>query len=687
MGECLSRRFSGLFTDLYELTMAAGYIQNRFDACATFELFARHLPAHRNYFVAGGLAHALDFLENIRFPSEEISYLRALPQFRHVHSEFFDYLSRFSFTGDVWALPEGTIFFPREPVLRVTAPIAEAQVVETSLLSIVHLQTLIASKAARVTTAAASRPVIEFGSRRAHGIEAGVLAARAAFIGGCEGTSNTYAGLRFGIPVYGTQAHSWIMAYADEATAFSNLLDVFPEHSTLLVDTYDVHAAIEKIIALGRKPRAIRLDSGDICAASRWVRQRLDHAGWTDVQIFVSGDLDEKRIEALLRSGGYIDSFGVGTALSTSADAPSIGVIYKLVELEIGRDVRSTAKLSQDKNTYPGRKQVFRFSDEQGTFSSDVIGLDEESFPAGQPLLVPAMFQGRRLDAFAKDPAASAYSARQRFFAGRARLPTRLLALHDADPPFDVQYSARLEELCQHVRQTIARTAGTTLQTGVFTAWPPKIIFWGVDLQADFMLPGGKLYVAGAEKIIPQINRLVEACRQGRVFLISSADAHKPDDPELREWPAHCLKGTAGTELVPEARVLRRLVIPNQQGFVLPERLSAYQQVILENNSLDVFDNPNTEILLDRVSRAGSTAFDSDLEFIIFGVATEYCVHQTAVGLLRRGYRVTLVTDAIQSFDPEKGQQILDDLYSRGVRLLTSDQALALVAVPLPSVA
>src|SRR5690349_21877111 len=328
--------FSGLLTDLYELTMAAGYVQNRFQARATFELFVRSLPRRRNYLVAAGLEQALDFLENVRFSSEDISYLRGLPFFRHVHSDFFDYLAQFEFAGDVWALPEGTIFFPGEPLVRVTAPIPGAQLVETSILSILHFQTLIASKASRVTTAAAGCPVVEFGSRRAHGMEAGVLAARAAFIGGCEGTSNTYAGRRFGIPVYGTQAHSWIMAHDDEAEAFRDFLDVFPEQSTLLVDTYDVHAAIEKIIALGRKPSGVRLDSGDVLADSQWVRQRLDSAGWDDVKIFASGELDEERIETLLGSAARIDAFGVGTALSTSSVSPIIDRIDTSLQAALG---------------------------------------------------------------------------------------------------------------------------------------------------------------------------------------------------------------------------------------------------------------------------------------------------------------------------------------------------------------
>ena len=449
-----SNLFSGLLTDLYELTMAAGYVQNRFDVRATFELFVRHLPLNRNYLVAAGLEQSLDFLENVHFPAEEIAFVRGLPIFRHVQPGFFDFLERFDFSGDVWALPEGTVFFPGEPLLRVTAPIAEAQLVETSLLSILHLQTLIASKAARVTAAAAGRSVVEFGSRRAHGTEAAVFAARAAYIAGCAGTSNTFAGHFFGIPVYGTQAHSWIMAHGDEAEAFSNFLDVFPEQSTLLVDTYDVRKAIDKIIMLGRKPGGIRLDSGDVLADSLWTRRRLDQVGWKDVQIFVSGDLDEHRIENLLCSGAPIDAFGVGTALSTSADAPYVGVIYKLVEVELDHRIRSTAKFSADKKTYPGRKQVFRLATAETTYCSDIIGLEDETFGSAEPLLVPVMSRGQRLETARQDPASAVRMAQARFLAEKARLPNGLLTLGIADPPYPVSYSARLEELCEQARQS-----------------------------------------------------------------------------------------------------------------------------------------------------------------------------------------------------------------------------------------
>lgn len=453
-------RFSGLLTDLYELTMAAGYVEKRFDATATFELFVRQLPPGRNYLVAAGLAQALDFVEGFRFSPEDVAYLRSLPIFHKVHSSFFDFLTGVRFQGSIWALPEGTIFFPGEPVLRVTAPIAVGQLLETGLLSILHFQTLIASKAARVTAAAGARPVVEFGSRRAHGIDAGVLAARAAFIAGCAGTSNTYAGRHFGIPVYGTQAHSWIMAHEDEAKAFSDFLDIFPEQSVLLVDTYDVRGAVEKIIACGRRPSAIRLDSGDVVADSIWARKRLDQAGWNDVRIFVSGDLDEHKIEDLARAGAPIDAFGVGTALSTSSDTPHIGVIYKLVEILQNHRTRFTAKFTTDKKTYPGRKQVFRFIGADGKYSRDMIGLHDEIFPGAEPLLIEVMRNGERTAAVS-DSKQVLTTAQTRFAACRSRLPAHLLANASAEPPYHVECTPRLEKLSQQTFRQLQKSAKT----------------------------------------------------------------------------------------------------------------------------------------------------------------------------------------------------------------------------------
>jgi nicotinate phosphoribosyltransferase len=443
---------SGLLADLYELTMAAGYLETHFEARATFELFVRSLPPRRNFLVAAGLEQALEFLETVRFGSEDIAYLRRHPAFARISASFFDYLAAFRFSGDVWALPEGTICFPGEPLLRITAPIAEAQIMETALLATISFQTMIASKAARVARAAAGRPVVEFGTRRAHGLESGVLAARAAYIGGCLGTSNVRAGELFGIPTYGTQAHSWIMAHDREEEAFARFMDIFPHHSVLLLDTYDVRGALEKVIAIGRKPRGVRLDSGDLAADSVWVRQRLDETGWGDVEIFISGDLDEEKISALLDAEARVDTFGVGTSLSTSSDAPSLSVLYKLVEVERGGEKREAAKFSEAKVTYPGRKQVFRKSDSRGDYTDDVIALEEERV-SGEPLLVPVMRAGKRLGAI--EPLAV---AQKRCQTQIERLPAAIRALAVSDRAYPVRHSARLEVLLQQVRDRIARS-------------------------------------------------------------------------------------------------------------------------------------------------------------------------------------------------------------------------------------
>jgi len=443
------REHSGLLTDLYELTMAAGYFQTRFDGSATFELFVRHLPPHRNYLVAAGLEQALQYLENVRFSPEEIGYIRHHRSFRHIQKEFFDYLGQFHFTGDVWAMPEGTLVFPGEPLMRVTAPIIEAQIMETYLLATLSYQTMIASKAARIATAAQGRQVVDFSARRAHGGPASLLSARAAEIGGCQGTSNTLAGERFGIETYGTQAHSWVMAYEDEAEAFRRFLDAFPEGSVLLVDTYDVRNAVKTILDIGRKPAGIRLDSGDLTADSLWARRVLDRNGWQDVRIFASGDLDEYKIAEILDGGAAIDAFGVGTALGTPGDAPHLNLIYKLTEVERGGQVREAAKFTHAKATYPGRKQVFRYVNTRGEFRADKIGLEDESAEGGEVLLAQFMRGGRRI--LASEPI---HRLRDRCLQNLDRLPERYRQIH-RNAVYPVRYSKRLTAMRDEVRQRI----------------------------------------------------------------------------------------------------------------------------------------------------------------------------------------------------------------------------------------
>jgi nicotinate phosphoribosyltransferase len=446
------REYSGLLTDLYELTMAAGYLQTRFDAQATFELFVRNLPPERSYLVAAGLEQALEFLENVSFTPEEISFLRRHPVFRNIRDDFFDYLGKFRFTGDVWALPEGTLVFAGEPLLRVTAPIIEGQIMETYLLATLSYQTLIASKAARVVLAAQGRQVVEFGARRGHGPVSSIWAARASAIGGCIGTSNVLAGQLFGMDTYGTQAHSWVMAHENEADAFRNFLDAFPRGAVLLLDTYNVRNAVKTIIAMGRKPGGVRLDSGDLIKDSRWVRRELDRAGWNDVRIFASGDLDETKIAHLLKAGAAIDSFGVGTALATPSDAPHLNLVYKLVEVERGGKTQEAAKFSQAKVTYPGRKQVLRHLNRAGDFDYDLIALEAEPANGGQPLLVEFMRGGRRTRRveFVSE-------LRARTFVGLERLPKKYRQI-DRSAEYPVRHSKQLKVMLENVRRRIRRS-------------------------------------------------------------------------------------------------------------------------------------------------------------------------------------------------------------------------------------
>jgi nicotinate phosphoribosyltransferase len=394
---------TGLLTDLYELTMAAGYYEAGKSALTgIFELSIRRLPRHRDYVLVAGLQQALEYLLNVRFGGEEIDYLRSLPQFQLVGAGFFERLREFRFAGDVWAAPEGAVLFAGEPLLRVHAPLMEAQIPETYLLSTLTFQTLIATKAARIVQAAEGRGVVEFGTRRAHTPEAGVLGARAAYIGGCIGTSNTLAGFRFGVPVMGTCAHSWVMSFPSEQEAFRKLQEVLGPHTTQLVDSYDPAEGTRRAAALGRPLWGIRLDSGDFLALSKQARAILDAAGLQDSKIMASGDLDEGRIAGLVAAGAPIDAFGVGTELATSGDAPSMGAIYKLVEID-GRD---TAKWSQDKISMPGAKQLFRFPDR------DVLALAEESCPPGaQALLRPVVLKGQLVEAAPGLEAIRAYAA------------------------------------------------------------------------------------------------------------------------------------------------------------------------------------------------------------------------------------------------------------------------------------
>jgi nicotinate phosphoribosyltransferase len=434
---------NALLTDLYELTMAAGYFEaGKTAERAVFELSIRRLPPHRNLVLAAGLPQVVDYLLNLAFTADEIAYLRALPQFQYVSPAFFEYLRDFRFTGDLFAVPEGTPLFAGEPMLTLRAPLVEAQIPETYLLSALSFQSLIATKAARCAEVSGGRAVVEFGTRRAHTPEAGVLGARAAYIGGCAGTSNTLAGFRYGIPVMGTAAHSWVMSFCGETESFRQLQRVLGESAVQLIDTYDPLEGARRAAQAGGSFWGVRLDSGDFLTLSRQVRAILDEAGHPGAKIMVSGDLDEYRIRELLAAGAPIDSFGVGTQLATSADAPTLSAIYKLVELEICGIQRFTAKFSDDKPSFPGSKQVFRDT------ARDVIARSGEC-GRGEALLRPVILGGRLVE-----PLPSLDQARQRAAESVAKLPAALRQL-EVTEPWPVIYSRELRELIERTRHNL----------------------------------------------------------------------------------------------------------------------------------------------------------------------------------------------------------------------------------------
>lgn len=434
-----------LLTDLYQLTMLEAYLAEGMTRTATFELFVRKLPAQRNFLVAAGLEQVLQFLETFSFCDAELAWLQA----QGFSPRMLDHLRTLRFEGDVDAMPEGTIFFADEPILRITAPLPQAQLVESRLLNLTHFQTLIASKAARIVLAARGRQLVDFGMRRAHGAEAALLAARAAQLAGFDGTATAEAGRLFGIPVYGTMAHSFVQAHASELEAFEAFARARPNRPTLLVDTYDTEAAADKLVELapalarqGISIGGVRIDSGDLGMHARAVRGILDAAGLKEVAIFASGNLDEHAIAALLAAGAPIDGFGVGTALDTSGDAPALDAVYKLQSYAgVAR-----RKRSQGKATWPGVKQVVRRLRSDGTIDGDTVLLEGEPHD-GEPLLRPCMRGGRRVEG--EPPtldAVRAYHVRQ-----RAQLPAALRALTPAPQAFRANISARLQELVQKI--------------------------------------------------------------------------------------------------------------------------------------------------------------------------------------------------------------------------------------------
>lgn len=426
-----------LLTDLYQLNMMQAYEENRLTETAVFEFFVRKLPPRRGFLMAAGLAQIVEFLENLRFLPDDIDYLKRSGRFSVA---FLDRLADFRFTGDVDAMPEGTVFFPDEPIIRVIAPLPQAQLVETRIINLAQFQTLVASKAARMVLAAPGKQLVDFGLRRAHGAEAGLLAARASYLAGFDGTATTLAAPAFGIPVYGTMAHSFIQAHDSEEAAFFNFARARPDRLVLLIDTYDTERAAQTVVRLSNRLRqegipirGVRLDSGDLAEHAVKVRRILDGGGLRDTIIFASGGLDEDELMRLEGQRAPIDGYGIGTSLVTSSDAPALDCAYKLQEYAgVAR-----RKRSEGKATWPGRKQVWRRFDGGGTMVGDTLTTADD-LQAGTPLLRPAMRQGRRVAGLP-----SLANARRNAAEELARLPEPLRRLQAGFYPMEVSPAIR----------------------------------------------------------------------------------------------------------------------------------------------------------------------------------------------------------------------------------------------------
>ena len=443
-----------LFTDLYELTMAQVYFHRQMFAPATFSLFIRQYPPNRGYLVSAGLEDVLDYLTAFRYEDATLDYLRSVGRFT---DDFLNYLASLRFTGSLRGIPEGRLFFANEPLLEITAPMVEAQLVETFVINQMNLQVTLATKAARCVWAAQGRPLADFASRRTHGVDAALKMARCSYIAGFQSTSNVLAAKRYGIPAAGTMAHSFVSSFPSEIDAFRAYAEVFPDATVLLLDTFDTVEGARNAVTVakemeteGHRLRAVRLDSGDFDSLSRQVRRILDEAGLEHVQILASGGLDEYQLETLAREEAPIDSFGVGTKAGVSADAPWSDMAYKLVCY----DGRPIMKLSEGKSYMPGAKQIYRVADPQGQFSRDIVAIEDEDLSGGEPLLEPMMSDGRHTG-----PRPSLEEMRQRFVEDFQRLDGHFKVLQNP-PIYPVANSSRLEKLAAQVRDAIGRRNG-----------------------------------------------------------------------------------------------------------------------------------------------------------------------------------------------------------------------------------
>ncbi|MCK4810547.1 MAG: nicotinate phosphoribosyltransferase [Candidatus Omnitrophica bacterium] len=650
-------RNSDLVIDLYELTMAQVYFKHRQNAQATFDLFIR--AQNRPFYVACGIDDAINSLENFKFNKNEMNYLRSLGMF---DEEFLKYLANFRFEGTVWALREPEIVFAYEPILRVTGDLIEAQIVESLLLNQINLATTLATKAARVVFSAEGKGVYDFALRRTQGVDASLACAKYSYMVGAQGTSNILAGSLYKIPVVGTMAHSFVMSFDREIESFLNFAKEFPAKTILLVDTYDVKKGVESAIKVaiflakrGVNLVGIRLDSGDLILDACYARHLLDKKGFIDTIIFASGSLDEYKIKGLIKAKAPIDAFGIGTNMGCSSDLPYTDVIYKLVEIKgKGKSFIPAMKLSKDKVTYPGRKQVFRKFDANGKMSQDWLGLNKETMP-GKRMLKKIMVKGKRI---CKEKTLK--EKRESFLGKSFSLPDYLKDL-SPQRTYSVKITKSLysltNSLIDQIKQRIKK----------------KVIFLDIDTQVDFLDKKGALYIPGAEKIIVNLNKLTEFASKQKILILSSQDIHRKDDPEFKEFPPHCIKGTVGCRKIKGTLWGKNKRISSDKACSFEEikRIkSKYPQIILEKNILNLFSNPNLLNFLEAISPD---------KIVVYGVATEHCIREAVEGLVKESFEIILVEDAIKEISKKEKDKLFIFWKKKGVEFIKTEKVFSLL--------
>jgi nicotinate phosphoribosyltransferase len=639
-----------LLVDLYELTMAQVYFKCRREVCATFDLFIR--SNKRPFYVACGVDEAIDYLENLRFLKEDINYLRSLGLFE---DDFIDYLHNFRFKGQVWGVSEPQVVFAQEPILRVTGDIIETQIIESALLNKINLATTLATKATRVVLASKGRGVYDFSLRRTQGRAASLAAAKYSYMVGARGTSNVEAGFIYGIPVAGTMAHSFVMSFNREIESFIAFSRQFPAKSILLVDTYDVKKGIAQAVTVAKFLKkkgvnllGIRLDSGDLVRDSKYARHTFDKEGLIDVMIFASGNLDEYKIEELMKKGAPIDAFGVGTNMGCSADQPFSDVIYKLVEIqEKGKRFIPTMKLSTNKTTMPSRKQLIRTFSSKGLMLKDNIVLENEKVK-GKRLLKKLMNNGKRL--YSKS---SLEEKRAQFKKILKSFPASLKAT-SPKVKYPVMLGKNLKKLTD------------TLEDKMRSCLKPKVVFMDIDTQHDFLHPKGKLYVKGSRPIVNSIKKLTKFAQKQNILILSTQDTHSKSDPEFKEFPAHCIEGKHGHQKIKGTVLSSSKVIKPDKIYSmrqLTNMVLQYSHLILQKNILNAFSNLNLSILLEIIFPEA---------IYVYGVATDYCVREAVEGLLKMGFNVVLITDAVKEISSKEKVKLYKRWRRLGVKFKTS---------------